>query len=165
MRQRWASRFPWGPGSLHVSGYALAELLAVLGVVAILTLVAMPGLVLPETLNASAFARQVAVDLRLTQQLAFVRRVNYTLEFSPAAAPYTSFTVRNDSTLVEEPDFPKQVPGGLTVSGRRIFTFASGWGPYDGAVGSTGAIAIAAGSSTATVTVYWYNGRVAVTEP
>lgn len=148
------------------SGYGFIELMAALGLLSILILVAMPRLEMPETLNASTFARQVAVDLRLTQQLAFSRRVNYTLEFSPAAAPYTSYTVRNESTLAIAPDFPKEVPGGLTVSGRRIFTFTSGgWGPYDGAVGSDGSVTVTAGANTATVQVFWYNGRVAVSGP
>ncbi len=150
----------------HASGYGFIELLAALGLLSILILVAMPRLDLPETLNASAFARQVAVDMRLTQQLAFSKRVNHTLEFSPATAPYTSYIIRNDSTLAIEPDFPKEVPGGLTVSGRRIFTFTSGgWGPYDGAIGADGSVTVAAGANTATVQVFWYNGRVAVTGP
>lgn len=169
MRQGLASRSVWGPGSLHLGGYAFPELLAAFGILAILILVAMPRLVLPETLNASTFARQIAVDLRLTQQLAISSRVYYTLEFSPLAAPYTTYTVRNESTLVEEPDFPKQVPGGLSVSGARRFSFypSGGWGPYDG-VGGAGAnssVTISAGGTSATVTVYWYNGRVAVTGP
>lgn len=149
------------------SGFTLVEILAAIGILGILILVAMPRLVLPETLNASTFARQLAVDLRLTQQLAFSRRVNYTLEFSPGVAPYTSYTLRNESTLAIERDFPKDVPGGLTVAGRRVFTFTSGgWGPYDELLaGADGAVTITAGSNTATVTVYWYNGRVQVTGP
>ncbi|MGH2372162.1 MAG: hypothetical protein ACRDIC_01605, partial [bacterium] len=150
MREQLASRSVQGSGSLHVGGYAFPELLAAFGVLAILILVAMPRLVLPETLNASAFARQVAVDLRLTQQLAMSRRVYYTLEFSPLAAPYTIYTVRNETTLVAEPDFPKQVPGGLTVSGRRVLTFypSGGWGPYDGVggPGADGSITVTAGA-------------------
>ena len=169
MRQGLTSRSVRGPGSLYLSGYAFPELLAAFGVLAILILVAMPGLVLPETLNASAFARQLAVDLRLTQQLAISRRVYYTLEFSPLAAPYSTYTVRNETTLVEEPDFPKQVPGGLSVSGARRFSFypSGGWGPYDGVggVGANGSVTIAAGPTSATVTVYWYNGRVQVSGP
>ncbi len=150
----------------HSAGYAFIELLAAVGILGILILVAMPRLVLPETLNASTFARQVAVDLRLTQQLAFSRRVNYTLQFSPATAPYTSYTIRDESTLAIEPDFPKDVPGGLTVSGRQTFTFTSGgWGPYDGAVGSDGSVTVTAGANTATVQVFWYNGRVTVSGP
>ncbi len=166
MRERRASRSPLGPGSLHINGFAFAELLGTLGILGILILVAMPRLVLPEALNAATFARQVAVDIRLTQQFAIARRVNYTLQFSPATPPYTSYTVRNDATLAEEADFPKQIPGGLGVTGRRVFTFASGgWGPYEGAAGSDGSVTIAAGSDTATITVYWYNGRVQVTGP
>jgi Tfp pilus assembly protein FimT len=161
-----ASRFREGPGSLILSGYVFPEILAVVGILAILILVAMPRLELPETLNAATFARQVAVDLRLAQQLAIARRVNYTLEFSPDRAPYKSYTIRNEAAVVEEPDFPKLVPGGVSVSGRRVFTFTSGgWGPYEENKGSDGALTIAAGSSTATVTVYWYNGRVQVTVP
>ncbi len=162
------SRSSSGPGSLHVGGYAFAELLAVVGILAILILVAMPALVLPQSLNASTFGRQLAVDLRLTRQLAMARRVYYTLEFSPNAALFTSYTVRNESTGVEEPDFPKQIQGGLTVSGTQRFTFYSGgWGPYAGAggPGADGSVTITAGATSATVDVFWYNGRVQVSGP
>jgi prepilin-type N-terminal cleavage/methylation domain-containing protein len=147
------------------SGFTIVEVLAVLGLLAILVLAALPQLTVPGTLSASATARQIAVDLRLARQLAIAKRVDHTLEFSPLTAPYTSYTVRNESTLVEEPDFPKALPAGVTASGRRRFTFASGgWGPYDGSggLGSDGSATVAAGGDTATVQVFWYNGRVKV---
>ncbi len=147
------------------SGFTLVEVLAVLGLLGLLMLATVPNLTVPGTLSASALARQIAVDLRLTRQLSIAKPVDHTLAFPPPTAPYTSYTVRNESTLAEDPDFPKAIPAGLTVSGRRRFTFASGgWGPYDGSggVGADGSVSVAAGGDTATVQVFWYNGRVKV---
>ena len=152
------------------SGLAFIEVLAVLGVVIILLLVAMPQLVMPTALNATAMADQISVDLRFARQLAVAKRVNHTLEFSPSTAPYTSYLVRNESTLVVEPDFPKTIPSDLTVSGRRSFTFRpDGCVDDDGAgstcVGTDGSVTTTSGTRTATVQVYWYAGRVKVVEP
>lgn len=167
MRKWRASRSPKGPGSLRLGGYVLPEILAVVGILTILILVAMPRLVLPETLDASTFTRQVAADLRLARQLAFSRRDTFGLKFSPGGGPFTSYTVWNVSTGVVEPDFPKPIPGELSVSGREQFRFTSGaWGPYDElGVGADGTVTVTAGSATATITVFWYNGRVQVTGP
>lgn len=161
------------------SGFTWVEVLAVLGLLSILLLVAVPQLTVPGTLSASATARQIAVDLRLARQLATSNRVcagavncpgaNYSLEFLPAAGPYTSYTVRNESTLVEDPDFPKAIPSGLTVSGRQKFIFVPGGCVDDDGVGSclstNGSVTVAAGADTATVQVFWYTGRVKVVQP
>ncbi|MGQ0550851.1 MAG: pilus assembly FimT family protein [Armatimonadota bacterium] len=166
-----ASRSLWGSGSLHVSGHTFAELLAVLGVLAVLILVAMPRLEMPDTLSASALARQIAVDLRLAQQLSIGERDMYTLEFNPAAVPYTSYTLRNESTLAVEPDFPKDIPSQITVSGRRSFAFAAGGCVDDdansanGCAGTDGSVTVSSGAVSATINVYWYTGRVKVVGP
>ena len=153
------------------SGFTFVEVLAALGLLGLLLLVAMPRLVLPDTLNASVLARQVAVDLRLARQLSIGKRVMYTLEFNPATAPYTSYTLRNESTLAVEADFPKEIPGGITVSGRRSFSFAAGGGAIDddgtgaGTTGTDGSATVAAGAETFTVQVFWYTGRIKVVQP
>ncbi|MGH2405218.1 MAG: pilus assembly FimT family protein [bacterium] len=149
----------------------MAELLAALGVLAVLILVAMPRLVLPDTLSASAQAREIAVDLRLAQQLSIGKRVMYTLEFNPAAAPYTSYTLRDESTLAVEPDFPKDIPSKVTVIGRRSFAFAAGGCVDDdansanGCAGTDGSVTVSSGTASATINVYWYTGRVKVVGP
>jgi prepilin-type N-terminal cleavage/methylation domain-containing protein len=151
------------------SGFTLVEVLAVLGLLAILLVVTVPQLTVPGALSASVAAHQIAVDLRLARQLAIAKRVNYSLEFLPAAGPYTSYTVRNESTLAVEPDFPKEIPVGVTVSGRQRFIFVP-----DGCVdndllspcsGTDGSVTVAAGTDTATVQVFWYTGRIKVVQP
>jgi hypothetical protein len=153
--------------------------LAVLGLLGILLLGTVPQLTVPGTLSASVMARQVAVDLRLARQLATSKRVcgggvncpavNFSLEFLPAAGPFTSYTVRNESTLAEDPDFPKQIPSGMTVSGRQKFIFVPGGCVDDDGVGScvgtNGSVTVAAGTDTATVQVFWYRGRIKVVQP
>lgn len=151
------------------SGFTLVEVLAVLGLLGLLMLATVPNLTVPGTLSASVMARQVAVDLRLARQLATGRRVYYSLEFNPATAPYTSYTVRNESTPAVDPDFPKEIPPGITVSGRRTFSFAPGGCVDDDLLspcsGTDGSVTVAAGTDTATVQVFWYTGRVKVVQP
>jgi prepilin-type N-terminal cleavage/methylation domain-containing protein len=152
------------------SGFTLVEVLAVLGLLGILLLITVPQLTVPGTLSASVMARQIAVDLRLARQLAIAKRVNYTLEFNPATAPYTSYTVRNESTLAVDPDFPKEIPPGITATGRRSFTFVPGGCVDDDNItppcaGTDGSVSIDAGGNTATVQVFWYTGRVKVVQP
>ena len=162
------------------SGFTLVEVLAVLGLLGILLLITVPQLTVPGTLSASVVANQIAADLRLARQLAIAKRVcvggvncpgdNYALEFLPPAGPYTSYTLRNQSTLAVEPDFPKEIPAGVTVSGRQRFIFVpDGCVDDDGVppscVGTDGAITAAASGDTFTVQVFWYNGRVKVVQP
>lgn len=137
----------------------MIEALAVAGVVAVLVIVAMPRLVVPETLQARAAARQLAADLRLTQRLAIGRRADYVLEFIPAGGPYTSYTVRLQGGQAE-PDFPKAVPSEVGVTGTQQFTF----GP-DGSAAAGGTVTLAAGGVSATVQVTAATGRVAVNGP
>lgn len=162
------------------SGFTWIEVLAVLGLLGILLLITVPQLMVPGTLSASVVANQIAADLRLARQLTIAKRVcvggvncpadNYTLEFLPAAGPYTSYTVRNQSTLAVEPDFPKEIPAGLIVSGRQRFIFvADGCVDDDGVppscVGTDGSVTVAADGDTVTVQVFWYTGRVKVVQP
>lgn len=154
----------------HPAGFSYIELLVVVGLLAILSLTLLPQLGVPDTLQAVQTARQIAVDLRRTQELAIGLRAYYTLEFSPTAAPYTSYTLYRTSTLAVEPDFPKSIPPGLTVSGRRTYCFAvGGWvndaclGP--GQTGTDSSVTVSTGTATATVQVFWYNGRVKVVGP
>ncbi len=151
------------------SGWTFLEVLAVLGLLGVLLFVTVPQLVVPGTLSANVIARQTAVDLRLAHQLATAMRVYYTLEFNPATPPYTSYTIRNESTLQEEADFPKSLPTEVTVSGRRSFSFAPG-GCVDSdlvspCLGTDGSATVTAGGNSATVWVYWYTGRVKVVQP
>ncbi|OFX32201.1 MAG: hypothetical protein A2Z07_11085 [Armatimonadetes bacterium RBG_16_67_12] len=140
-------------------GFSLIEALAVAAVVAVLVIVAMPRMVVPETLQAQVQARQLAADLRLAQRLAIARRANYVLEFAPAGAPYTSYTVRSAGGAAE-PDFPKIVPPEVGVTGTQQFTFRP-----DGSATADGTVTLTASGVSATVQVTGATGRVAVSGP
>lgn len=150
------------------SGFTYIEVLAVLGFVAILGLTMLPQLAVPDKLQAEQTARQIAADLRLTQELSIAQRAYYVFQFSPAAGPYTSYSVYKNSTGVAEPDFPKNIASGITVTGRQTFCFATGGWVSDNCTGGAGTDSsdtVSTGTATATVWVYWYNGRVKVVGP
>jgi len=150
-------------------GFTVVEVLATLGLLGILLLVAMPQLTAPDELEDLTLADQIATDLRLARQLAIAARVPYLLEFNPAAPPYTSYTVRAAASVTAEPDFPKDIPAGVTVGGRRQFIFLpSGCVDDDGAgacAGSDGQVSVGAGAYNVLVRVFWYRGRVRVELP
>ncbi len=154
---------------LHPAGFSYIEVLVVLGLLAILSLTALPQLAVPDKLQAEQAARQIAADLRLTQELSIAQRAYYTLQFNPATAPYTSYTLYLSSTPSSvQPDFPKTIPPGITVSGRQTFCFATGGSVSDTCStsgGTDGSVTVSSGTATATVWVYWYNGRVKVVGP
>ncbi len=154
---------------LHPAGFSYIEVLVVLGLLAILSLTALPQLAVPDTLQAEQEARQLAADLRLAQELSIGQRAYYTLQFNPATPPYTSYTLYLSSTPSSvQPDFPKTIPSGITVSGRQTFCFATGGWISDNCVGGAGtdsSVTVSSGAATATVWVYWYNGRVKVVGP
>jgi prepilin-type N-terminal cleavage/methylation domain-containing protein len=167
------------------SGFSYIEVLVVLGLLAILALTALPQLAVavPDSLQVAQVARQIATDLRRAQELSIAMRnvccrgapcstadSFYSLQFSPATPPYTSYTLYKgcDSTQVE-PDFPKTIPSGITVSGRQTFCFRTGGYMVDvcltGTTGTDGSVTVSTGAASATVWVYWYNGRVKVVGP
>ncbi len=158
------------------SGFTIIEVLATLGLLGILFLVALPQLTVPGTFDVAVLADQLASDLRLARQLAVsgwdpaVGRVNYILEFSPLTPPYTSYTVRNAVTLTDEPDFPKALPASVAVTGRQRFIFTPTGCVDDDGIGQTcagtdGEVDLASGTDTARVRVFWYRGRVRVDQP
>jgi type II secretory pathway pseudopilin PulG len=140
-------------------GFSLVEGLVVAALVAILVVVAVPRLMVPETLHARSSARQLAADLRLAQRLAIAQRANIVLEFSPSAPPYTRYTVRQEGGGAE-PDFPKDLPQEVTVTGPVQFIFSSA-----GSVSPGGMMTLTASSATATVEVFAATGYVKVTGP
>ncbi|MDR7523496.1 MAG: GspH/FimT family protein [Armatimonadota bacterium] len=140
-------------------GFSFIEALVLAALLAILMVVAAPRLSVPESLQVSAPARELAGDLRLAQRLAIARRATYVVEFSPAVAPYQSYTVRRELGS-PEPDFPKPLPAGVTVTGPQQFSFRP-----DGSPSAGGTVTLVAGGATATVQVYATTGRVVVTLP
>lgn len=140
-------------------GFSLVEGLVVAALLAILVVVAVPRLMVPETLHARSSARGLAADLRLAQRLAIARRANVVLEFSPSAPPYTRYTVRQASGG-DEPDFPKDLPREVSVTGPLQFAFSS-----DGSATPGGTVTLTANGATATVEVFAATGYVKVTGP
>ncbi len=140
-------------------GFSLAEALIVAALLAILVMVAAPRLVVPEPLQAGTQARQLGADLRLAQRLAIARRANYVLDFTPATPPYLTYSVRAQGGP-PEPDYPKEIAAGVTVSGPQQFVFQP-----DGTTGTAGTVTLVVGTATATVQVIVPTGRVSVVEP
>jgi prepilin-type N-terminal cleavage/methylation domain-containing protein len=140
-------------------GFSLVEALVAVALLGILVLVAAPRLTIPEPVQAGVPARQLAADLRLAQRLAIARRANYALEFSPGAAPYTSYLVRREGAGAE-PDFPKTFAAGVMVTGPQQFTFRP-----DGSANADGTVTLSAGGAVATLQVTAATGRVAVSAP
>ncbi len=166
------------------SGFTYIEVLVVLGFLAVLALTAFPQLAVavPDSLQVALVARQVAADLRRAQELSIAMRnvcctaapcfssdSYFTFQFTPATAPYTSYSILKSCDGTVQPDFPKNIPAGITVSGRQAFCFKTGGYVVDtcltGTTGTDGSVTISASSATATVWVYWYNGRVKVVGP
>ncbi|MBM3469768.1 MAG: prepilin-type N-terminal cleavage/methylation domain-containing protein [Armatimonadetes bacterium] len=141
------------------SGFSLVEGLVVAALLAILVVVAVPRLMVPETLHARSSARQLAADLRLAQRLAIARRANVMLEFSPSAPPYTGYIVRQEGGGAE-PDFPKNLPQEVSVTGPLQFVFSS-----NGSAAASGTVTLTASGATATVQVTAATGHVKVTGP
>lgn len=140
-------------------GFSLVEILAVTALVAILLIVAVPRLMVPETLEARVPASTIAADLRMAQRLAIAGRADFVLEFAPATPPYAQYTVR-PAAGVPEPDFPKTFETGIVVNGPLQFTFRP-----DGSVGAGGTITVTSGGAIATIVVIAMTGRVTVSGP
>lgn len=140
-------------------GFSLTETLIVVGLLAILVIVAAPRLGVPEPIQVGIPARQLAADLRHAQRLAIARREDYLLEFSPVTPPFQSYVVRAASGLVE-PDYPKPVAGEITVTGQPSFRFRP-----DGSSQAGGTVTLTAGGATSSVQVISSTGRVLVSGP
>ncbi|HET9001063.1 MAG TPA: GspH/FimT family protein [bacterium] len=140
-------------------GASLAEVLVAVGVLAVLSLIAVPQLMVPAQVPAGQAARGVAADLALARQLAIAGRTSYVVTFSPGAGPFTSYTVTPQGGT-SAPDFPKVFPVGLTVIGTPQITFDP-----SGAASSDATVILTAGSATAQVRVVGATGYVQETGP
>ncbi|MDQ7851042.1 MAG: GspH/FimT family protein [Armatimonadota bacterium] len=140
-------------------GFSFLELLVVVGLLAILLVVALPQLFAPEELGVETTARQVAADLVLARRLAIARRMPYVVSFAPPGGPYTAYTVAPQGGA-PEPDFPKSLPEGIAVTGSDLVTFQP-----SGAASAAARLRFAAGGATAQVDVAAGTGRVRVSAP
>ncbi len=142
-----------------VDGFTIVEVLAVLGLLAILLLAALPQLFMPDQVSVETTARQVAADLGLARRLAIARRGSYIVIFTPAGGPYTSYTlVFQDGTA--EPGFPKDLPAQITVTGTNQVAFQP-----SGAATNAALLTFTSGSVTAQVDVVGTTGRTRVSGP
>lgn len=130
----------------------------VVGLLAILFLAVVPQLFLPDEVSVETTARRVAADLALARRLAVARRTPYVVTFTPAAGPFTSYTVAPQGGGAE-PDFPKSLPGQVTVTGSNQVTF------QPSGAAATAVLTLTGGGATAQVSVVASTGRVRVSGP
>ncbi len=140
-------------------GASLVELLVALGLLAVVSLVAVPQLMVPAQVPAGQAARGVAADLALARQLAIAGRTSYVVTFSPGAGPFTSYTMARQGGS-PAPDFPKVFPVGLTVTGTPQITFDP-----SGAASADATLTLTGGPATAQVRVVGATGYVQETGP
>ncbi len=140
-------------------GSSLAELLVLVALLGILLVTAFPQLTVPGQVPVGQAARGVAADLGLARQLAISSRGNYDVTFTPAAGPYTSYTVAPQGGAAG-PDFPKTFPAQVTVTGTQQITFTP-----NGAASASATLTFTGGGATAQVQVTSATGFAQETGP
>jgi len=130
----------------------------VVALLGILLVAAVPQLFVPAELDVELVARQVAADMGLARRYAIARRANFVMTFNPAGGPYTSYTLTTGG--VAEPDFPKDLPPAVTVTGTGSITFQP-----SGRTSAGATLTFAAGGETAQVTVLAATARVEISGP
>jgi type II secretory pathway pseudopilin PulG len=143
-------------------GLTLVEAVAALALLALLLAVAVPNLLPAAELEARVAGRQVAADAFLARQLAVSTGESYVLEFRPSGGPYTSYAVRREAGP-DEPDFPKELPPGVHVTGPERLRFLSS-GEADLADAET-SVTFAGGGVTVSMQVFRRTGSVRLVPP
>ncbi len=138
-------------------GFTLVEVLAVAGLLAILLVVVVPQLFVPDQLTVETTARRVAADLGLARRLAIARRLPYVVTFTPPGGPFTAYAVAPQGGPVE-PDFPKDLTGVTATGPDQVLFQPSG-------AGAAAVYTFSASGVTAQVSVLATTGRVRVTGP
>lgn len=141
------------------AGLTFVELIVAVSLLALMALVVLPQLTTPAELEVRRAARIVAADLAMARRLAIARRRDYVVTFSPAGGPYTSYTVQPAGGPAE-PDFPKALPVGVTVTGTDSLTFAP-----SGAANVAALLNFSVGAVSGQVEVVAATGHVRVTLP
>jgi len=137
-----------------------AEVLVVVALMGALLLTALPSFILPNQVPVASVARRVAADLGLARRLAIAGRANYLVTFTPAAGPFTSYSVAPQGGSPGQ-DFPKTFQSGITVTGTTsLITFLP-----SGAASAAATITIAQRTATAQVQVTAATGFIQVTGP
>jgi len=126
-------------------GFTLVELIMVTVLIGILAVSVVPKFVDTSAISLAGGAAMVVADIRYTQELAMGTHTPKTITF---ATNDTFYTV-NSQTM--------NLPSRVSISSGATFTFNSLGEPTTGGGSS---VEIQAGSSTKTITVESYTGRV-----
>jgi prepilin-type N-terminal cleavage/methylation domain-containing protein len=126
-------------------GFTLIELIMVIVLISILAVSVVPKFMDTSAISLQGGAAMVVADIRYTQELAMSTHAPKTITF---ATDDTFYTV-NSQTM--------NLPSRVSISSGVTFTFNSLGEP---AAGGGSSVEIQAGSSTKTITVESYTGRV-----
>ncbi len=126
-------------------GFTLIELIMVIVLISILAVSVVPKFMDTSAISLQGGAALVVADIRYTQELAMSTHAPKTITFT---TNYTYYTV-NSQTM--------NLPSRVSISSVATFTFNSLGEPTTGGGSS---VEIQAGSSTKTITVESYTGRV-----
>ena len=144
---------------MEATGVSFVEVIVAVALLTLLLLVTLPQLATPAEVEVRRAARIVAADLAMARRLAIARRRDYVVTFSPPGGPYTSYTVQPAGGPAE-PDFPKALPPGVTVTGTERLTFAP-----SGAADVAALLSFSVGAVLGQVEVVAATGHVRVTVP
>ena len=126
-------------------GFTIVELILVVVLIGILAVSVVPKFVDTSAISLQGGAAMVAADIRYTQELAMSTHSPKTITFTTNDTFYTV----NSQTM--------NLPSRVSISSGATFTFNSLGEPTTGGGSS---VEIQAGSSTKTITVESYTGRV-----
>ena len=126
-------------------GFTLVEIIMVVVLISILAVSVVPKFVDTSAISLQGGAAMVRADIRYTQELAMSTHAPKTITFTTSDTFYTV----NSQTM--------NLPSRVSISSGAAFTFNSLGEPTTGGGSS---VEIQAGSSTKTITVESYTGRV-----
>jgi len=126
-------------------GFTIVEIIMVVVLIGILAVSVVPKLVDTSAISLQGGAAMVRADIRYTQELAMSTHSPKTITFTTSDTFYTV----NSQTM--------NLPSRVSISSGATFTFNSLGEPTAGGGSS---VEIQAGSSTKTITVESYTGRV-----
>jgi prepilin-type N-terminal cleavage/methylation domain-containing protein len=136
--------------SSHQAGFTLVEVMAAIGVIAVLVAIAVPNLFsVLRGLRLSDGARQLASELQLARMKAISQHTKYRVSFG--SYPTTTYSLeKHDGVTFAVESGPSILPEGITVTGvsPSVSEFQSG-----GTVNTTSTITLSNGSATKQIQV------------
>jgi prepilin-type N-terminal cleavage/methylation domain-containing protein len=136
--------------SAKQAGFTLLEVMAVVGVIAVLLAVALPNLLaILDGLRLSDGARQLASELQLARMKAISQHTKYRISFG--SYPATTYSLeKHDGTVFALESGPVALPDGITVTtvSPSVSEFQSG-----GTVNTTSTITLSNGSASKQIEV------------